>query len=241
MIGFLSLKCVLLLLPNLNAETNRSNASLSTCTFPEPFVEKVEGWKVEFGPELMAEQQKKTYRECRKSLANHLQRIRYLLPEEKSKALQRFIIKVDLDHDLSNMQYHPSRLWLIEHGHDPKLEKRVHVPRARLLLDRATWLKHPYVILHELAHAYHDQVLDFANPTIIEAYKRAKKRSLYQKVLFFRGGTTSHYAQTNHMEFFAEMTESYVGVNDFYPFVRAELKEHDPHTFDLMQEIWGEF
>ena len=26
------------------------------------------------------------------------------------------------------------------------------------------------------------------------------------------------------------MTESYVGVNDFYPFVRAELKEHDPKT-----------
>ena len=27
------------------------------------------------------------------------------------------------------------------------------------------------------------------------------------------------------------MTESYVGVNDFYPFVRAELEEHDPKNF----------
>ena len=35
------------------------------------------------------------------------------------------------------------------------------------------------------------------------------------------------------------MTETYLGVNDFYPFVRAELKEHDPKTFQLMEKIWG--
>ena len=52
---------------------------------------------------------------------------------------------------------------------------------------------------------------------------------------------TRHYARTNHKEFFAEMTESYVGVNDFYPFVRAELKNHDPKTFALMKKIWGSF
>ena len=33
------------------------------------------------------------------------------------------------------------------------------------------------------------------------------------------------------------MTESYVGVNDFYPFVRAELQKHDPKTFQLMERI----
>ena len=37
------------------------------------------------------------------------------------------------------------------------------------------------------------------------------------------------------------MTESYVGVNDFYPFVRAELQEHDPKTYALMEKIWGKF
>jgi hypothetical protein len=35
------------------------------------------------------------------------------------------------------------------------------------------------------------------------------------------------------------MSESYLGVNDFYPFVRAELEEHDPTTFALMKKIWG--
>jgi len=30
-------------------------------------------------------------------------------------------------------------------------------------------------------------------------------------------------------------------VNDFYPFVRAELKEYDPQTYALMEKIWGKF
>jgi len=29
-------------------------------------------------------------------------------------------------------------------------------------------------------------------------------------------------------------------VNDFYPFVRAELNEHDPRMYQLLKKIWGE-
>jgi hypothetical protein len=39
------------------------------------------------------------------------------------------------------------------------------------------------------------------------------------------------------MEFFAEMTEAYFGVNDFFPFNRAELKEAEPEIYRLMVEI----
>ena len=48
-----------------------------------------------------------------------------------------------------------------------------------------------------------------------------------------------HYALTNHKEYFAEGTEAYFYRNDFYPFVRAELKEHDPELHELLVEIWG--
>ena len=30
-----------------------------------------------------------------------------------------------------------------------------------------------------------------------------------------------------------------MGVNDFFPFVRAELREHDPRMHALMESIWG--
>ena len=54
----------------------------------------------------------------------------------------------------------------MKNGYDPTLEKRVHIPRAENLLKRSTWQKHPYVILHEPAHAYHDQILSFNNKEI---------------------------------------------------------------------------
>ena len=40
------------------------------------------------------------------------------------------------------------------------------------------------------------------------------------------------------MEFFAEMTESYFGVNDFFPFNRAELKEAEPEIHRLLGQVW---
>ena len=209
--------------------------------FYKPVIGFLEGWEIEWDPQIAESHDATFYREIRKALSNHLQRIKFLLPKEKVKELQTLIIRVDKNHPLTNMQYHPSKGWLISNGYDPTLEKRVHIPRAENLLKRSTWQKHPYVILHELAHSYHDQILSFENKEIIEAYQRAEKEGLYEKVLLFRGGKTRHYARTNHKEFFAEMTESYVGVNDFYPFVRAELQEHDPKTYALMEKIWGKF
>ncbi len=205
------------------------------------FLQNVEGWIVEFDTSFKKEQNSEVFIQSTKAMANHLQRIRYLLPPIKVKDLQGFIIRVDLQHELEKMQYHPCRDWLIEHGFDANLEKRVHFPRAEALFERKTWLKQPYAILHELAHAYHDQVLGFEHPEIKEAYQRAEKEKLYERVLLYKGGMTSHYARTNHIEFFAEMTETYVGVNDYYPFVRAELQVHDPQTFALMKKIWGDF
>ena len=102
------------------------------------------------------------------------------MPEDKRKELQKLFIRVDHMHELSNMQYHPSQAWLIKNNHDPSLVKRVHIPRAQQLIARSTWLKHPYVILHELAHAYHDQVLGFENEEIKKAYHRAEKYKLYE-------------------------------------------------------------
>ena len=207
--------------------------------FYDPIPKKLEGWTIKVDPKLLKKEHREFKKEVFKALANHLQRIKYILREDKVKALQTLPIRLDLKHELGNMQYHPNHKWLIAHGYDPTLEKRVHVPRAQSLLNRGTWAKHPYVILHELAHAYHDQILSFDNKEIIKVYQASEKKGLYERVLLFTGRKVRHYARTNHKEFFAEMTESYLGVNDFYPFVRAELKEHDPITYALMQKIWG--
>src|SRR5690606_32653571 len=95
-------------------------------------------------------------------------------------------IWLDGDHPrLRGMQYHPSRGWLISHGHDPRLAKHVHIPRASELSDRRMWAKHPYVVLHELAHAYHDQFLNFDHAEIVATFQHAKDQGLYENVLLY--------------------------------------------------------
>ena len=34
-------------------------------------------------------------------------------------------------------------------------------------------------------------------------------------------------------------TEAFFGQNDFYPFVKAELREHDPEITRVLTEVWG--
>ncbi len=208
--------------------------------FYDPVERQVEGWTVAIEPRLLKAKHQELGAQALSALANHLQRIQYILPADRVASLKRLRIWIELDNPrLANMQYHPDRNWLIAHGHDPRLAGHVHIPRAGQLLDPHMWAKHPYVVLHELAHAYHDQVLSFDEPRILAAFGTAKERKIYDQVLLFNGSKVPHYALTNHKEYFAESTEAYLGVNDFYPFVRAELKEHDPGMFKLLEDIWG--
>ncbi|MBR89854.1 MAG: metallopeptidase [Verrucomicrobiales bacterium] len=209
--------------------------------FYKPIQKNVEGWNIAVDPELLEPKHKAVADKAFTALANHLQRVKFILHEAKVKELQKLPIRLEYNNDrLGNMQYHPSVSWLRINRHDPALAKHVHLPRAKSLFDPHMWAKHPYVVLHELAHAYHDQVLGFDNKEIMQAYEAAKKEGIYEKVLLYTGRRpVKHYGLNNHKEYFAESTEAYLGVNDFYPFVRAELKEHDPRMYKIMEKIWG--
>ena len=111
---------------------------------------------------------------------------------------------------------------------DHRLDQKVHIPHEKAQYSRGQLLKHPAVILHELAHAYHDQFLTFEHPEVIAAYRKAKDAGSYDRVMLFTGQNVRHYAMTNHKEYFAEGTDAYFYRNDFYPFVRAELKKLEP-------------
>ena len=97
----------------------------------------------------------------------------------------------------------------------------------------------PWMVLHELAHAYHDQVLGFDHAGVKACYDEAMRDKRYESVLHINGRKQRHYACNNPQEYFAEMSEAYFGTNDFYPFTQAELKEAEPETFALLREIWG--
>jgi hypothetical protein len=206
----------------------------------DPVVQQIEGWAVYVDPQLLEGEYSEDGARALKMLANHLQRIAILLPQEQLARMQKLEIWIEHHHPtLGAMQYHPNLDWLKSHGHDPRLAKKVHIPRAKNLLSRHQMIKHPAVVLHELAHAYHDQYLGFDNARIIEVYKKAKAAGIYEKVLLYNGKKVRHYGLRDHKEYFAEGTEAYFYRNDFYPFVRAELKEHDPELHDFLAEVWG--
>ncbi|MBT5017155.1 MAG: metallopeptidase, partial [Planctomicrobium sp.] len=151
---------------------------------------------------------------------------------------QAVAIWIDAKHELSSMQYHPGAGWLKDHGYDPQMVKSVHIPRAQGFVDHIANHSQPWALLHELAHAYHDQFLGWNHAGIQAAHKALQDSNNYKSVLHISGRQREHYALTNPKEFFAEMSESFLGTNDFYPFVRGELREALPETYSLMQAIW---
>ena len=208
----------------------------------DPVVQTMEGWTVHVDPQMLEGEHAEAGARALTMLANHLQRIAILMPEDRLEEMRKLDIWIEHDHPEINVEpgpYHPDVDWLTARGYDPRLAKKVHITRAASLLERHHMIKHPAVILHELAHAYHHQVLGFDEPRIKAAYKEAMKAGIYDEVLLYTGKKVRAYAANNHLEYFAEGTEAYFYRNDFYPFVRAELKEHDPLLHDLLEEIWG--
>ena len=234
-----ALLTVLPLAQNGHTESAQGADSPEVMRF-QPVVRDIEGWTVSIEPALLDGPYREQGARALTMLANHLQRIKILVPARPLADLQKMGIWIEHAHPrLGAMQYHPSEQWLVANGHERDLAKMVHITRAAELLSRQQMLKHPAVILHELAHAYHDQVLGFDHPEIIAAYEQAKQAGTYEHVLLYSGRRVRHYALTDHKEYFAEGTEAYFYRNDFYPFVRAELKEHDPVLHDLLDKIWN--
>jgi hypothetical protein len=132
--------------------------------------------------------------------------------------------------------YHPSVEWLRANGVDPRKAKSVHLANARNFLD---WSREqPWMVLHELAHAYHDRMDAEDRARVAAAHERAIRSGTYARVLRASGAEDEHYALSNPDEFFAEASEAWFGTNDFYPFVRAELARHDAQTAALLAELW---
>lgn len=205
----------------------------------DPVKKEIEGWTVFIEPKLLEGEHAEMGAKALSMLGNHLERIAILLPEKQLKTMRKLEIWIEHYHELGSMQYHPGADWLVERGYDKRLVKKVHIPRAENLLSRQQMLKHPAVILHELAHSYHDQILGFDDKDVLEAYNKAMKEKLYDEALLFTGEKVRHYGATDHKEYFSEATEAYFYHNDFYPFVRAELKLHDPRAYALMEKVWG--
>ena len=135
-------------------------------------------------------------------------------------------------------EFHPSKEWLTENGYNPEKAGGMEINNARHFVG---WSRkaQPWMVLHELAHAYYFRTLGDGDAGVEEAYRRAIDGKLYDSVEYFDGTKQKAYAATNAKEYFAEISEAYFGKNDFYPFTRDQLERHDPDGFRLMERAWG--
>jgi hypothetical protein len=137
------------------------------------------------------------------------------------------------------MAYHKDPDWLLRNGMNPEKAGCVEIANARNFLK---WtLNQPWMVLHELSHGYHHQFLPGGaqNREIMAAYEHAMRARLYDSVLRWNGREEKAYAASSPMEYFAEATEAFFGVNDYFPFVRSELQRYDPRAHNLLEKVWG--
>ena len=199
---------------------------------------RVEGWPVLVSRRFLADDPALAAATL-KQLGAQLDQVARAVPDKPLEALRGVTIWVERDEPHHPcMAYHPDASWLRDHGMNPSKARCVEVANARNFL---RWTREqPWMVLHELAHAYHHQALPagFGNAEIRAAFDRAMAAKLYDKVLAHDGIERRAYAATDPMEYFAEATEAFFGTNDFYPFVRAELRRHDPEMDRLISKLW---
>jgi len=201
-------------------------------------VREIEGWKVYVHNRLLEGEKKALGDKTLKLLAVHLYDINRMVPRPALDKLHAVPIWVEAGNPkVECMCYHPSREWLEENGFNPEKAGSVELGNPFTFFD---WTLHQRaMVLHELTHAYHHQVLGYDNPDIKAAYEAAMKSKSYEAVLYYTGIKIRAYACNSDQEYFAELTEAYFSTNDFYPFVRPEIQEFDPAGFKMLKKVWG--
>jgi len=97
----------------------------------------------------------------------------------------------------------------------------------------------PMLVIHELAHAFHKIHYETIDQRIMETFDNARWNNLYENLKLGKDlSRYNMYAAHSPFEYFAELTEAYFGVNDYFPHTRKELRKHDPKGFKMIKEIW---
>ena len=174
------------------------------------------------------------------------------LPTEAMNALRGSSLSIYIEHPSRQSRWDPCMDAFTGACYNPNLNQigiRTHGATNSILPDtKSDKAEGINTLLHEMAHAYHFQVIlgRFNNPCIIDAYKRNKH--LYYDTEYFSEGvnighplflpTDTTYLTTNEMEYFARLTELYFLDLYHYPYHRAEFYRYDPDSYLVIQEAW---
>jgi hypothetical protein len=202
----------------------------------------IAGWQVRISRDLLNRQRVETERAL-ELLKAQLDDIVRVVPPHAVAELRKVPLYVSPEYpgQSPTAEYHSDAGWLRAARRDPAMARCVEFSNVRIF--EAEVRRMPVLALHELSHAYHDRVLGFDHAGIAAAYDQAKAGGRYDRVerqdSEGRKRMDRAYAMTDPREYFAECTEAFFGHNDFFPYTRAQLKEHDPAMFALLEKLWN--
>lgn len=195
-------------------------------------IKDLAGWKVYVHNSLLpGGEHAETGAEAMKNLTDGMLRLKTWIPPGP---LARLLdVKIWLEWNTTNgpwgrtsgYQYHPGRDWLIDMDFNPQKHKCVEFGNAASLANRSPDAT-ASVLLHELAHAYHDQVLTFDDPDVLAAYKRCVEGDAYPE---------RDWVKADHKEFFAGVTTRYFGNQE----EREAVGRRDPVLEEFLRKTWG--
>ena len=120
---------------------------------------KIEGWSVHVDTSLLEGKHKKTGDLALKIVGQRLHQITLKIPSKPLKKMQEVPIYLDRKHPIGGAHFHPDGKWLADHGYDPAMAKAVQIADVGRLIQSARRPSGGEVLIHELAHAYHNRVL----------------------------------------------------------------------------------
>lgn len=212
---------------------------------PERETRDVSGWQVHINKKLLETEAEDTEKALT-GLKKMLDEIVRDLPAQAVAEMKKVPLYFSPCYQpgRTGAEFHPGAGWLRDNGRDPVMALGVEFTGVHNF--EAEMKRMPNFALHELAHAFHNRAVlkGFDNQEIQAAFWRAKQSGTYDRVERSMGDGTANrveeaYAMTNAMEYFAETTEAYFFRNDFFPFTRDELLQHDPEMHALLEKIWG--
>jgi hypothetical protein len=199
--------------------------------------QSIHGFTVLLSPQLLA--QARAAADVRAELTRQFGEVVEVVPPSAVAALRNVRIWVEWSRRPdAGAEFHVSQGWLEKNGYNPAKAGGIEISNS---LNFVSWSRaeQPCMVLHELAHAYHFLVLGERHPEIAAAYRQAVESRSYQSVDYYGGGKRRAYALVDEKEYFAELSEAYFCRNDYYPFTRADLQQHDPVGYELLQRLWG--
>jgi hypothetical protein len=222
---------------------DKANPKRPLLQIPGYQIRVIEGFTTIISDEVMIQHQNSTLqRKPLDVLELELKTMIAIMPSKIVNALRNVLIWVDWD-DKQGMPNGRDgfalaiysgghQASLLREGRHPLRAKAVSILRMQALTNEHQPEQDSgrCVILHEMAHAVHFEVLGQDHAPIKAAYKQALERKLYD---------AKAYITTNEAEFFAESTCAYFNQLQYHPKDREALKRHDPVTYKLMESIWG--